>query len=119
MMNGTCGFESAKRFSRHPGHDYGGRFVSCTGQERSGNAPLGAMSRDEFVSRMGHLAVPVPPQGAARIEANRRCGDLPPSPGGARLQHGTAAENGLSPPRQRPLVQAAFPSNSIAALAYD
>jgi sulfur dioxygenase len=106
-------------FLVYPGHDYGGRFVSCIGQERSGNALLGAMSRDEFVSRMAHLAAPVPSLGAALIEANRRCGDLPPSPGDARLQHGTAAENGLSPPRHRPLVQAASPSNSIAALAYE
>jgi sulfur dioxygenase len=58
----------------YPGHDYQHRHVSSVEQERESNICLSGKSRDEFVSIMSGLNLPVPGLLKGAVAANRRCG---------------------------------------------
>ncbi len=58
----------------YPGHDHQGRRVGCIGEERRCNPLFAGVSRDEFISRRAAGDDAPPPDAAACIAANQRCG---------------------------------------------
>ncbi|GFO72076.1 sulfur dioxygenase [Bathymodiolus japonicus methanotrophic gill symbiont] len=58
----------------YPGHDYKGRWISNTAQERRSNSRLAGKTKQEFVDIMHNLNLPKPKLIDMAVPANRYCG---------------------------------------------
>ncbi len=75
----------------YPGHDYKGRRVSSIGEEKRLNARLAGKTREEFLSIMGNLDLPLPARIHEAVPAN-----LAGGPAGTAQPAGDAAVPVLS-----------------------
>jgi sulfur dioxygenase len=58
----------------YPGHDYNGKRVSCVGQEKAINPRLAGKTREQFITLMHNLNLPMPKLIDIAVPANRKCG---------------------------------------------
>jgi glyoxylase-like metal-dependent hydrolase (beta-lactamase superfamily II)/rhodanese-related sulfurtransferase len=76
----------------YPGHDYKGRRVSSIGEEKRFNARLAGKTREEFLSIMAHLGLPMPARIQEAVPSNLGAGADQPGVASASAQW-TALEN--------------------------